>query len=77
MSALDFDYEYYLALNGGVERCAICGRGPTPNRRLNRDHDHKTGKPRGLLCTRCNRALHDYMTLEWIENTVAYLRRSA
>ena len=75
MSALDYDYEYYLALNGGVERCAICGRKPTANRRLDRDHDHKTGKPRGLLCVKCNRALPSHINADWLDAAAAYLRR--
>jgi hypothetical protein len=36
--------------------CAICGRHPKTNR-LAVDHDHKTGKVRGLLCSPCNRHL--------------------
>jgi hypothetical protein len=77
MKALtDYDYAYYLALMGGVERCAICGRKPTANRKLDRDHDHKTGEPRGLLCVRCNRALPDHISVEWLEEALAYLKRA-
>lgn len=36
--------------------CAICGRPPV-KRRLCIDHDHVTGKIRGLLCNSCNRML--------------------
>ncbi len=37
-------------------RCAICN--DLPNREnLDIDHDHKTGKVRGLLCSACNRAI--------------------
>ena len=36
--------------------CAICGAKPK-GRRLAVDHDHKTGKIRGLLCMPCNTAL--------------------
>ena len=38
--------------------CAICGELPHgENRVLHIDHDHLTGKIRGLLCMSCNRAL--------------------
>jgi len=48
--------EQYLAileLQGGV--CAICG-GRRPYA-LHIDHDHLTGRVRGLLCKRCNHRL--------------------
>lgn len=71
----NYTYEDYIALNGG-EHCAICGRGPT-NRRLDRDHDHHTCKPRGLLCARCNRALPNWITPLWLHAAAAYLTRSS
>jgi hypothetical protein len=41
--------------------CAICGRpyggGARAASRLHADHDHKTGKRRGLLCNNCNRGI--------------------
>jgi len=38
--------------------CAICGIHQTElKKRLFVDHDHKTGKVRGLLCPNCNRRL--------------------
>lgn len=39
-------------------KCAICGQSEQELRRkLVLDHDHKTGKIRGLLCPRCNSML--------------------
>lgn len=34
--------------------CAICRRATGKTRNLSVDHDHKTGKARGLLCRPCN-----------------------
>jgi hypothetical protein len=51
------DYEKRLANQGGV--CAICG-GDDPQRGrffFCVDHDHRTGKIRGLLCVTCNDGL--------------------
>jgi len=50
------EYDELLAAQGGV--CAICA-GPPDGRwpRYAVDHDHETGEVRGLLCTRCNRAI--------------------
>lgn len=76
MAALDQPYEVYVALNGGVERCGICGA-EQGVKRLHRDHDHRTGRPRGLLCFRCNAALRPYMTLEWLQGALDYVERAA
>jgi hypothetical protein len=50
----DEDYKRrFKEQNGG---CAICHR-PPRNRKLARDHNHTTGKARGLLCFPCNKFL--------------------
>jgi len=43
----------YTAQNGG---CYICGE-PEIGKSLSIDHDHVSGKVRGLLCSNHNRAL--------------------
>lgn len=50
-------YELLIALHGEV--CAICGADKpggkgAANNQFCIDHDHETGKIRGLLCTSCN-----------------------
>jgi len=37
--------------------CAICHQLCAHKKRLNVDHDHRTGKVRGLLCWNCNTSL--------------------
>lgn len=74
-------YETLLAEQGGV--CAIClkpesyidSRTGNP-RRLSVDHDHATGKVRGLLCGRCNRML-GYINddADALDRGAAYLRQ--
>lgn len=48
-------YARLLAFQGG--KCWICQRATGRARRLAVDHDHATGKPRGILCSPCNRLL--------------------
>lgn len=67
-------YEDCIEINGG-EHCGICGARPK-TRRLDRDHEHKgNGALRGLLCIRCNLALPNRITIEWLKLAIAYLKR--
>lgn len=71
-------YDFMLARQNSV--CNIC-RQPESSvdrngvvRHLSVDHDHKTGKIRGLLCIRCNATLglvQDSIPL--LENLIQYL----
>src|SRR3990167_1815157 len=64
-------YERFLLRQGGT--CAIC-KHPPKKRRLAVDHDHKTGKVRGLLCFRCNYALgYWYDRIELLNAAAEYL----
>ena len=49
------EYNEKLEEQDGV--CAICNQPQILNRRLSVDHEHETGKVRGLLCLNCNSAL--------------------
>lgn len=75
MAALELPYEEYVRINGG-DHCGICLTPSSTARRLDRDHDHKLGAPRGLLHARCNRALPSWVTADWLEAAAAYLRRA-
>ena len=56
------------------EECFICGRAPV-TRRLNVDHDHKTGRIRGLLCFFCNYGLAMFKdSPSRLERAAEYLR---
>lgn len=48
--------EYSAVMVNGKRVCAICAV-PEEFQKLERDHDHVTGKARSLLCHRCNAAL--------------------
>lgn len=50
------EYNQMFTKQGGL--CSICSRPENHmGRALSVDHDHKTGKVRGLLCNSCNRGL--------------------
>lgn len=49
------EYDRILAMQRG--RCAICGTDDPKKKYFSVDHDHQTGKVRGLLCQPCNIAL--------------------
>lgn len=55
-------YDELFRAQGG--RCKICGDPPSPVRngapRLHLDHDHRTGRVRGLLCGSCNNGLGNF-----------------
>lgn len=46
------DYDKMFEKQNGV--CAVCKQIDITGKRLAVDHNHKTGKVRGLLCQKCN-----------------------
>ncbi len=66
------EYKERLAAQGNV--CAICNS-PRNGMALSVDHDHKTGKVRGILCSACNTVLgHARDNINILEKAIAYLR---
>lgn len=74
---IDVD-EYNARFNDQGGCCAICHRPADvvtkKGQRLAVDHDHTTGRVRGLLCHRCNTGLHFLENVEWKESAMRYLR---
>jgi hypothetical protein len=68
-------YDRLMELQRGV--CAVCEQTCSTGKRLAVDHDHVTGKVRGLLCRRCNAALGMFGDVpEMVEKAALYLRQS-
>ena len=68
------DYDALLLAQNG--RCAICGNAPTKQSDWHVDHDHGTGKVRGVLCRHCNRALGAVMdNPDTLQKAIQYLTK--
>jgi hypothetical protein len=73
--ALELPYEAFVQANGG-DWCGICGKEGSVTRKLDRDHDHETGTPRGVLCWRHNRGLEMFGDdPELLRSAIDYLER--
>lgn len=62
------------------DKCAVCQKDFERDKRgwdtCHIDHDHETGKVRGLLCSRCNVALGDFQDSEAVlTRAIEYLRK--
>lgn len=67
------DFENLRKMQDG--KCAICQDVFVASKRLHVDHNHSTGKVRGLLCSPCNRGLGQFGDdVNRLEKALAYLR---
>jgi len=57
-------------------KCAICGKLLKETKRCI-DHDHRTGKVRGILCIRCNTGLWSLEDEEYKVKALEYLAKEA
>lgn len=68
------DEEYLVLLGSQHGVCATCFGVNPDGKRLAVDHDHETGKIRGLLCSGCNLALGSVKdNTETLERMLRYL----
>jgi len=70
------EYDAILASQDGG--CAICGKAGNGSRgyRLHVDHDHVTGRVRGILCSECNFGLGKFRDdLDLLQRAINYLSR--
>jgi hypothetical protein len=69
-------FEKKLQEQKGV--CSICHKPEKGKRSLNIDHDHASGKVRGILCSKCNLLLgYSGDNINILMNAIDYLRRWA
>lgn len=70
------EFDSILESQGGG--CAICGRSQNKEKRiltLHVDHDHNTGKVRGILCSNCNMGVGKFQDdHKLLEKAAAYIR---
>ena len=75
---MDLNEESYRdLLEAQNHRCAICRRGlAETTRALAADHDHTTGRVRGLLCLDCNTGLGKFRDdPALLRNAAAYIEK--
>lgn len=56
--------------------CSICRQSLDP-KKAHTDHDHATGKVRGILCRSCNHGLGNFQDNQnYLLNAINYLKRN-
>lgn len=72
LSISDYDAIFH-SQNGN---CAICGANQSQFiKKLYVDHNHKTGKVRGILCVNCNMLIgHAMEDISILEKSISYLK---
>lgn len=75
-SMYGLDPDKYISMHEAQQgKCAICNEEPKTKRGLHVDHDHESGKVRGLLCHGCNVALGSFKEdVTLLNKAIKYLR---
>jgi len=69
------DFEKRFKLQNS--KCGICGIEREEKRAFSLDHDHKTGRIRGILCTKCNLGLGYFSdNKDLLSKAVSYLEKN-
>lgn len=87
LKEINYTLKYNISLEEVAEMmdeqkgcCAICKESlvnPEDKKSFKVDHDHNTGKVRGLLCNMCNLLLgHAYDNIETLKSAITYLENS-
>ena len=67
--------EYKQKLDSQDKKCAICKTNLEMEKRTHLDHDHNTGKIRGILCWNCNGGLGNFSDdIERLKSAINYLK---
>ena len=61
----------YIEQNGCCALCPIPLE-PKPGTKVYTDHDHSTGKVRGILCPTCNNKMAGVDDTEWLARAIIY-----
>ena len=69
--------EYFSLFKKNDGSCEICGTKDFGNKKPHIDHDHKTNKVRGLLCSNCNLLIgYAGENVEVLKKAIQYLLTS-
>jgi len=75
----EISLDHFIYAHTLVGVCQICKKAETATKNgkikpLSVDHDHKTGKVRGLLCQKCNMKVGVIEQTEWVREGMIYLK---
>ena len=75
LKSFTMTFDEYKTLLEKASVCAICQRPEVGKKRLSLDHNHTTGKIRGLLCGKCNTGLGNFRDdPKLLQNAIEYLQ---